>query len=189
MRCSVLVSLEAGEVGQMHGRHENDGCFLEARMLPDDLSEFKAVDLRHADIHQYDGNIGFEQFLESVLGRGGLDQVLSQIGEHSLIAEQFASLIVDHENVHCLVCGHHSLRNAPYDSPPLPRVRPPPPPYLCSPIRSAESNCSVLTGLAKYSDAPASRHFSRSPFIALAVRAMMGRRRNIGFCRMTCMVS
>src|SRR5947209_3864584 len=62
-------------------------------------------------------------------------------------------------------------------------------PYLCSHMRSADSNCSVLTGLARYSEAPASRHFSRSPFMALAVRAMMGSRRNDGFCLITCIVS
>src|SRR3984893_13967166 len=56
-------------------------------------------------------------------------------------------------------------------------------------IRSADSNCSVFTGFARYSEAPASRHFSRSPFMAFAVRAMIGRRRNAGFCLMTCMVS
>src|SRR6185437_7272974 len=61
--------------------------------------------------------------------------------------------------------------------------------YLCSHIRNADSNWSVLTGFARYSEAPASRHFSRSPFMALAVSAMMGRRRNDGFWRMTCIVS
>src|SRR5216683_259378 len=56
-------------------------------------------------------------------------------------------------------------------------------------MRSAESSCSVLTGLAKYSDAPASRHFSRSPFIAFAVSAMIGKRRSADFWRITCIVS
>src|ERR1700733_6577708 len=56
-------------------------------------------------------------------------------------------------------------------------------------MRSADSSCSVFTGLARYSDAPASRHFSRSPFIAFAVNAIIGKRRNAGFCRITCMVS
>src|SRR5258708_37772979 len=55
-------------------------------------------------------------------------------------------------------------------------------------MRKAESSCSVFTGFARYSDAPASRHFSRSPFMALAVRAMIGKRRNDAFCRMTWMV-
>jgi preprotein translocase subunit Sec61beta len=39
-------------------------------------------------------------------------------------------------------------------------------------IRSA--SCAVRAGLARSSDAPASKHFSLSPFIALAVRAMIG---------------
>src|SRR6266852_3786797 len=53
--------------------------------------------------------------------------------------------------------------------------------YRCSHIRNAESNCSVFTGLARYSEAPASRHFSLSPFIAFAVNAIIGSRRNAGF--------
>src|SRR5580693_3909550 len=61
--------------------------------------------------------------------------------------------------------------------------------YLCNQMRRAERSCSVFTGFARYSEAPASKHFSRSPFMALAVRAIIGKRRNMGFCRITCMVS
>ena len=61
--------------------------------------------------------------------------------------------------------------------------------YLWSHVLNPNSSWSVLTGFAMYSEAPASRHFSRSPFIAFAVRAMIGRRRNSTFCRMTCIVS
>ena len=71
--CPMLVALEAVEVGQMHSGNEDDGCFLKARMLADDLGEFEAVDLWHAYIHQYDSYISFEELLESLLGRCGLD--------------------------------------------------------------------------------------------------------------------
>ena len=53
----MLVSLEAVEVCQMHGGNEDDCCFLKAGMLADDLGEFKTVYLRHAHIHQYDGDV------------------------------------------------------------------------------------------------------------------------------------
>src|SRR4029079_3730269 len=43
------------------------------------------------------------------------------------------------------------------------------------------NSCSVSTGLVMESDAPASMHSSRSPFMAFAVSAMIGRLRN--FCR------
>ena len=33
----------------------------------------------------------------------------------------------------------------------------------------------MFTGFARYSEAPASKHFSRSPFMALAVKAMIGK--------------
>ena len=106
---AVLVALEAVEVGQMHGRNEDDCGFLKARMLANHLGEFESVDLRHAHIHQHDGDIGFEQFLESFLGGSRLDQVLSQFGQDGLIAEQFARLVVDHENVHFFVDAHDFL--------------------------------------------------------------------------------
>src|SRR4051795_871010 len=58
--------------------------------------------------------------------------------------------------------------------------------YRWSHVLKPDNNWSVLTGFAMYSDAPASRHFSRSPFMAFAVSAMMGRRRKSGFWRITC---
>src|SRR5439155_23022584 len=50
-------------------------------------------------------------------------------------------------------------------------ARPPPPDTA---LQSRESSCSVSTGQELYSDAPASIHFPRSPFIALAATAIMG---------------
>src|SRR6202790_4623844 len=173
----------------MDGRNEDNGCFLKAWVLADDLGEFKTVDLRHAYIHQNDGDIGFKQLLEGIFGGRCFDQVLSQVGQDGFIGEQFARLIINHENVDLLVDAHYPL-NAPQSSR---RTSP----YLinrthiyrCSHIRSAESSCSVLTGLARYSDAPASKKFLRFSFIAFAVSAMIGNRRKDGFCRITCIVA
>src|SRR6202140_447147 len=173
----------------MDGGNEDDGRLLKTWMLADDLSQFKAVHLRHAYIHQYDGDIGLKQLLKGFFGGRRLDEVLSQVGQNGFIGEQFARLIIDHQDVYFFVDAHHSV-NAPYSFRRIsPDLIPRPCTYLCSHIRNAESSCSVLTGLPRYSEAPASRHFSRSPFIAFAVSAMIGNRRNDGFCRMTCMVA
>ena len=102
----MLVSLEAVEIGQMHGGDEDDRCLLKARMLADDFGELKPVDLGHAHIHQYDSNVDLEQLLQSVLGRRRLDQVLAQVGENGVIAEQFARLVVHHQNVYFFVHVH-----------------------------------------------------------------------------------
>jgi len=175
----------------MHRRYKDDGCFLKARMLPDNLSQFESVDIWHADVHQNSGHIRFEQFLESILGRGGFDQVLSQVRKNRLIAEQLARLVIDHQDVYFFFGAHQPFDNLP--RPACGRIIWLRDPYTdahrWSHIRSADNNCSVFTGFARYSEAPASKHFSRSPFIAFAVRAMMGNRRNDEFCRMTCIVA
>ncbi len=56
----MLVSLETVQIGQMDGRDEDDCGLLKARMLANDLGEFKAVDLGHAHIHQHDGDVGLQ---------------------------------------------------------------------------------------------------------------------------------
>ena len=144
-------------------------------MLANHGGQFKTIQLRHAHVHQHHRDVGVEQNFKRLLGGIGLDQVLAKFAEHDLIAQQLGRLIVDHENVHLFACTHRF-------SVPISRAccggRDH---HRCSHIRSDESNCSVLTGLARYSDAPASRHFSRSPFMAFAVRAMMGKRWNDTF--------
>ncbi len=64
-----LVALEPVEVGQVHRRDEDDRRLLIARMLPDDLRQLEAVQLRHADVHQHDRDVGLEQKLERLASR------------------------------------------------------------------------------------------------------------------------
>ena len=105
----MLISLETVEIGQMDGGNEDDRGLLESRMLADDLGQFESVDLRHADIHQHGGNVHLQQFLQRLLGGRRLDQVLPQFGEDRLVAEQFARLIIDHQDVHFFVDAHQSV--------------------------------------------------------------------------------
>src|SRR6201997_4258064 len=155
-------------------------------MLADDLGELKAIDLGHADVHEHNCDVILEQFLQGLLGRRSFDQVFAQIRQDRFVSQQFTRLVVDHQDVHALLGGgflrRFTTRIGDYFCAQTYAHR-------CSHIRNADSNCSVFTGLARYSEAPASRHFSRSPFIALAVRAMIGNRRNDGFCRITCIAA
>jgi hypothetical protein len=57
----------------MDGGDEDDRGVLEARMLADHGSELEAVELRHADVHQDDGDLLLEQILQRLAGGGGLD--------------------------------------------------------------------------------------------------------------------
>src|SRR5262249_29602664 len=105
---AMLVSLEPVDIGEMNGGNKNDRRLLKTRMLPDDLGKFEAVDLRHADIHQDGRYVSLQQLLKRVLGRVCLDQVFAEFSEDGLIAEQFARLVVDHQNVYFVV-GLHRL--------------------------------------------------------------------------------
>ena len=59
-----LVAAQAVDVGQMDRRDEDHRRLLEARMLADHRRELEAVELRHADVHQDDGDVGLQQLLE-----------------------------------------------------------------------------------------------------------------------------
>src|SRR5690242_8483735 len=104
-----------------------------------------------------------QELLQRFAGGVGLDKVFAEIAENGLIAEQFARLIVHHQDVDLIsVHAAHGFRLI------LPAN------HRCSHMRSVESNWSVFTGFARYSEAPASRQRSRSPFIAFAVSATIG---------------
>ena len=95
----TLVALELVQLGQVDGRDEDDRRLPEARMLADDLRELEAVQLRHAHVHQDDGDLGLEQPLQRLAGRARPDQVLAQVGEDGLVAEQLRRLVVDQQDV------------------------------------------------------------------------------------------
>ncbi len=93
---------------EMNGGDEDDGGLLEARMLPDHLGQFKAVQLRHADIHQDDRDVGFQQERQCILGRGHRDQPLAQLRQHHLIAQQLGGLVVHQKHIDGLFAFHIS---------------------------------------------------------------------------------
>ena len=88
----------------MHRGDKNDCSFLKARVLANHLRQFKAIKLRHADIHQHDGDIVLQQMLQRLAPGSGLDQILAQFPEYDLVAEQLRRLIVHHEDVDLSLC-------------------------------------------------------------------------------------
>ena len=66
----------------MDGRNEDDGGFLEARMLADHRGQLEPVQLRHADIDENNRDLGLEQVLQGLSGRGCLDEILSEVTQN-----------------------------------------------------------------------------------------------------------
>ena len=129
-----LVAAQMVGLADLDGRDEDDGELLEARMLADHGGELEAVELRHHHVDQHDGHVvGLEQDAERLVRRGRLDQVLAQLGEDDLVAQELRRLIVDQQDVDLV----HRTPIRPDDV------------QRCSQSRSAEKSCSVLTGLAR----------------------------------------
>ena len=73
---------------------------LEARMLANHRRELEAVQIRHAHVDQDQCDFVLEQALERLARRRRLQQVLADLREHGLMAQQFGLLVVDQQNVH-----------------------------------------------------------------------------------------
>ena len=99
-------------------------------MLTDHRDELEAIKIRHADVDEHDTDIHLQQRLQRLAAGVRLDEVLAEFVQNDFVGEQFRRLIVDEEDVDLFLIGHGGF-------------------YLCSHRRSAESSCSVLTGLAR----------------------------------------
>ena len=103
--------------------------------------ELEAVEVGHADVDQHHRDVVAQELLERLGGGAGGDQVLAEVLEDRLIAEELARLIVDQQDRDSFVGAH---------GPPLRhRCHRRRGPQRWSHIRSADSSCSVLTGLAR----------------------------------------
>ena len=102
------VAAQAIHVGEMHRGDEDDRRLLKPRMLPDHGRELEAVELRHAHVDQHDGDLALEQLLERLARRARLDQVLAELLEHHLVAQELGRLVVDQQDVDCIL--HHVPR-------------------------------------------------------------------------------
>jgi hypothetical protein len=69
----AAVPFDTIGVGQRDGGNKNDSGLLKARMIADHPSEFKTVELRHADIAENNSDVLLEKLLESLSGGPGFD--------------------------------------------------------------------------------------------------------------------
>ena len=58
---AAAVAVDLVGVGEVDAGDEDDGGLAEARMLADHVGELEAVELGHADVHQDDGDVVFEE--------------------------------------------------------------------------------------------------------------------------------
>ena len=72
---------------------------LEARMIADHRRELEAVELRHDDVDQHDGDVVAQQVIEGFPRRARGNEVLAQLLEDRTIGEQLRRLIVDEKDV------------------------------------------------------------------------------------------
>ena len=127
-----LVAAQPVDIADLDRRDEYHRGLLEAGMFADHRGEFEAVEFRHADVDQDDGDVVLEQEFERFAPRGRRDQVLAELLQDDFIGEQLCRLIVHQKNIDFLLVHHLHVADQRW-----------------SHIRMARSNCSVLTGLAR----------------------------------------
>ena len=126
-----LIAAQQIQLAHLDRRDEDDRGAPAARMFADHRRQLEAIEVRHDDIDQHDGDLVSQQVLQRLVGRVRLDEVLAELGKDHLIAHQLGRLVVDQQDVDRLARAHGRR------------------PQRCSQMRSADSNCSVLTGLAR----------------------------------------
>ena len=75
-------------------------------MLTDHRGQFEAVEFGHANVDQHHPEIVFQEQLQRFGGRSSLDQILPELAEYRLIAEQFTRLIIDQQDIDLLLVAH-----------------------------------------------------------------------------------
>jgi hypothetical protein len=126
-----FIAAQTVHVRQQDRGDENQGSLLKAGMVADHRRQLKAVDIRHVDVDENDGDVMPKQKLERFGGVAGAQQIFTNILEDCPIGQKLGRLIVDEEYVD-LVIRHN-----------VPRVQ------RWSQLRSADSSCSVFTGFAR----------------------------------------
>src|SRR6202000_399988 len=96
---AATVALNFIGVCEMNAGDENNGSFVKPGMLADDIRELKSIDVRHADIHENNGNIVLQKDVQSLRGRSGLNEIGVQSLKNHLVTEELGRLVVHHEDV------------------------------------------------------------------------------------------
>ena len=101
-----FVALQPIEIGEMHAGHEDDRRAPEAGMVANHLRQLEAVEFRHADVHNDDGELGLEKLIERFPRRVRRDEVRVQPVENGAIAQELRGLVVDHEHIRAVIQRH-----------------------------------------------------------------------------------
>ena len=72
-------------------------------MLADHGGELETVELGHAHVDQHDGDVLFQQEHERFARRVRLEEILAELAENHLIAQQLCRLVIDQQNVDFVV--------------------------------------------------------------------------------------
>src|SRR5580658_9650373 len=112
---AALIGLQPVEVSEMDGGNKNDGGLLKTWMLPDHVRKLETIKLRHAYVHQHDGNVSLQQKVQRFPARLGFDEVFAQLAKDRFVTKQFARLIIYHQNVDFFLL-RHSASSKPDDS-------------------------------------------------------------------------
>lgn len=104
-----LVASQAVDFAEVNGGHENDRSPREARVLPDHLRQFEAVELGHGNIDEDDSHLMAQELLERLTARRRLDEIFAELLQDHLITQELRRVIVDQKYIHRVAMLTHSL--------------------------------------------------------------------------------
>jgi hypothetical protein len=101
-----LISPQIIALAQMDGGNEDNRCLLKPRMFPDHLSQLETIQFRHADIHQNDRHLVFQQISQGFFCGRNRNEIFVQLGQHNLITQQLARLVIHQKHVDAVLVFH-----------------------------------------------------------------------------------
>ena len=106
-----LVAPQLIRMRHQHGRDENDGRRLKTRTLADHLGKLETVEVRHAHVDQDQRHLLLEEHLEGLARGGRFDEILADLRQNGLVAQQLRLVVVDQQDIHLVRCSHGPSSN------------------------------------------------------------------------------
>src|ERR1700722_16235671 len=75
-------------------------------MLADHRGELESVELRHANVHQDDGDFVLEQIFQRFPTGSSSNEILSEFPENNLVGQQLRRLIIDQKDIYLFIIHH-----------------------------------------------------------------------------------
>src|SRR5947199_193986 len=85
---AVFIALQLIDIGQRHGRYEDDGNLLESRVVADHGGQLEPVQIRHDNVDQDDRDLVAEELFQCGARRFRLYQVFPEIAKNNLVAQK-----------------------------------------------------------------------------------------------------